>query len=103
MSGEIPICADCKHIVGVRSDRAAARTWKCAHPSNVAAEGKDPVSGVTTYTYHTATCYDTRAASGPCQQAGILFESYSHPAPAPVSKRAAALPSADDLLGELGQ
>ena len=102
MSSEIPICADCKHLVGVRSDRAAARNWKCAHPTNVAATGKDPVSGVTTYTYHTAACYDTRAASGPCLPAGILFEAYSHAVHSRPPVRS-SLPSADDLLGELGQ
>ena len=98
---EIPVCRDCSHLVGKRLYIEDARNWKCGHPSNVASTSKDAVTGADVYTFLSPNCYDTRKGDGACGIAGSLFEPYERPQP-PAGKPA-RLPSADDLLGELGQ
>ena len=91
-----PICADCAWLVGDRNRTDLAKEWKC---------GQSPTSkdGVTGSTLYQQTCYEARASCGVCGVEAKLFKLYEHPQYTPPVRRSAGnLPSADNLLGELG-
>lgn len=89
-----PICADCSHLIGVRSNKHDAKQWKCGKgPSH-----KDSVSGLMVYDL---TCYEARAEGRECGPAGKLFAAYTPPEHTAPS-RGGQGKSADSLLGELG-
>ena len=101
---EVQVCKDCIHVVGRRTYLEDAKTWKCAHPANVENSREDPVTGSHIKEYILATCYDCRGSEASCGPKGSWFEVYEHKLSQPfVGKVKQTLPSADDLLGELGQ
>ncbi len=102
MSAEIPVCKDCIYLLGVRRNPENAVAWKCQHPSNIHTKVDDPVNGAPVYAYHNATCYDARKTTGLCQPQGVLFQPYEQPSSEDFRKPAKDLPTAEQLLGELG-
>lgn len=106
MTQEVPICRDCKHLLGRREAVEAADSWRCVHPDNITSVRTNPVTGAPIRAFKAVSLYDVRGVEGVCQPQGLKFEQYVQPSytpSAPVSKQRGAMPSADDLLGELGQ
>ena len=109
-------CANCKHVVGVRSHVEDAKTWKCHAEPNVVEKVKDPVTGVPISLLRLPTCYAAKGNSykvfsletyreesvqaeqaNCCGLDGKWFEPYTPPAYTnPKSTK-----SGDDLLAEL--
>lgn len=91
----VPICAECAHLVGVRSRTDLAKEWKCGQSP----ASKDSVTGSTIYQQ---TCYEARTPSGVCGMEARLYKLYERLAELPSTARRSSSPSAEALLGELG-
>ena len=106
----IPLCKDCKHLIGRRTALEQAETWRCGHPSNVASREVDALTGEekTKFRIMGGWCRKQREASpqewGFCGPEGKLFEAYVPPEPVVtvIFHRPKPTPiAADDLLNEL--
>ena len=68
---EPPICRDCAHLVGVRSNPEEWKEWKCGKCYT----GANMISGTKQY----ETCLWARTEPGKCEATGTWFQLYEKP------------------------
>jgi hypothetical protein len=109
------ICADCKYLVGRRTLKEDAATWRCHAKQNLVSAEKDQVTGGMVYKLVYETCYDARkddlynrgpgttVESRSCGPLGQWFEKYTFEGykQTDYPPKAKNTPSAEDLLKEL--
>jgi len=111
VEAEDRICADCKYLVGRRTLKEDAATWRCHAKQNLVSAEKDQVTGGMVYKLHWFTCYEARAIEVStrldiplrCGPLGTWFEKYTFEGykQTPYPPKGKSNVSADDLLKEL--
>lgn len=76
---EPKICAECKHLIGVRHRSEDSKEWKCGHPKNVMRERLDFVTGITHKSFAVIDIYVIRSGHLHCGEAGEWYEEYVPP------------------------
>lgn len=78
---EPKICADCKHLIGVRHRPEDVDKWRCGHPKNIEDEKLDLVTGITNKWFAVNDLHILRSGHLHCSREGSWYEEYVPPTP----------------------
>lgn len=76
-------CANCAHLIGVRTQDEFHVGWQCGHENNVQAKFINPVTGLEQKTYKMLNCLEVRHVETACGPTGSWWTEYQRPVHAP--------------------